>query len=125
MINNVLIDGNLTKDVFIKDLKEGKVAEVSIAVNEGFGENKKVSYFDISFFGKQAQFLAGEFGEDKSKKPVGKGDRILVQGRLKQDIWEKDGKKDSKVYIVGNSVEILHKKTDKVEPTTEENNQPY
>jgi len=45
-------------------------------------------------------------------KYLSKGRGIIVEGRLKQDRWEKDGKTQSKVKISANNVHFLPAKKD-------------
>jgi single-strand DNA-binding protein len=77
-------------------------ANVSVAVNRRrkSGEEwvEDVSYFDITIWGKTAENL---------KPYLLKGKQIAVDGHLKQDRWEKEGQKFSKVSIVADSVQLL------------------
>jgi single-strand DNA-binding protein len=58
----------------------------------------EVSFFDLTLWGKQAETL---------KQYLVKGKQIAAVGHLKQDSWEKDGRKQSRVSIVAESVELL------------------
>ena len=102
-LNSVILIGRLTRDAELSYLPSGSaVAKMSIAVNRSRREGEQwvneVNYFDVSLFGKQAESL---------KQYLLKGKQIAVQGSLRQDRWEKDGQKFSKVNIVANSVELL------------------
>ena len=94
-MNEVTITGNLTRDAELRTTANGKtLLKFSIAYNEkpytkGGVEVKEVSYFDVTAWGE----LANDFGW------LTKGARVTVGGCLKQDRWEKDGAKMSKVYI--------------------------
>ncbi|HBG66120.1 MAG TPA: single-stranded DNA-binding protein [Treponema sp.] len=107
-LNSVALVGRLTRDAELSYLPSGMpVAAMSIAVNRSRKENdqwvSEVNYFDISYFSKSAE----------SVKPyLTKGKQIAVQGSLKQDRWEKDGQKFSKVRIMANSVELLGSRSD-------------
>ena len=46
-----------------------------------------------------------------------KGKQIAVEGYLKQDRWEKDGQKFSKVTVVANTVQLLGGRTDSNQST--------
>lgn len=112
-VNHVVIIGRLTRDVGNDEKSFGYVgngqarANVSIAVNRSrkIGEEWKeeVSYFDVTIWGKQAENL---------KPYLTKGKQICVEGSLKQDRWEKDGQKFSKVSIVANTVQLLGGRAD-------------
>ncbi|MBQ2313378.1 MAG: single-stranded DNA-binding protein [Treponema sp.] len=107
-LNSVALVGRLTRDAELSYLPSGMaVAAMSIAVNRGRKENdqwiNEVNYFDISYFGKSAE----------SVKPyLTKGKQIAVQGSLRQERWEKDGQKFSKVRVVANTVELLGGRSD-------------
>ena len=102
-LNSVVLVGRLTRDAELTYLQSGSaVAKFSIAVNRAVKNGEQwvdeASYFDISLYGKQAESL---------KQFLLKGKQIGVQGSLKQDRWEKDGQKFSKVSVIANSVELL------------------
>ena len=102
-LNNVVIIGRLTKDANIAYNNNGTaIATVSLANNRSIkrGDNweTEVSYFDVSIFGKTAENL---------KPYLLKGKLIAVEGALRQDRWEKDGQKFSKVKINAETVQLL------------------
>jgi single-strand DNA-binding protein len=94
--NNLTIDGNLVRDGEVRFTNDGKaILSFSIAHNEKTGDKETVHYFDITVFGKHAEYLA-DAGFAK------KGNNVLVAGRLVQQRWEKDGQKRSAIKIIGN-----------------------
>lgn len=107
-LNHVVLIGRLTRDLGADERSFGYVgngqarANVSIAVNRSRKNGEQwvdeVNYFDITIWGKTAENL---------KPYLTKGKMIAVDGYLKQDRWEKDGQKMSKVSIVANSVQLL------------------
>ena len=107
-LNSVNMMGNLTRDPELKYTPGGKsVCSISIANNRVYTKNgekvSEVSYFDVEVWGVVAENCA---------KYLTKGSGIIVEGRLKQDRWEKDGKTQSRVRITANSVHFLAKKRD-------------
>jgi single-strand DNA-binding protein len=101
--NRVILAGNLTKDPEIRYLPSGTpVASFSIAVNSRTKVNnevkEEVSYFDIVAFGKTGE-LCAEY--------LSKGRAALVEGRLRQRTWDKDGVKRSKIEVVADNVQFL------------------
>lgn len=103
--NCVIFIGRLTRDPEVRFMTNGTaLASLSVATNREWkqGEEKKseVSYVDCSAWGKLGE-LCGQH--------LTKGSKVLVQGRLKQDRWEKDGKKMSKLTVVAESVQFLGK----------------
>ncbi len=116
-LNHVVLIGRLTKDLGTDERSFGYVssgqarANVSIAVNRSkkTGEQwaDEVNYFDVTIWGKTAENL---------KPYLLKGKQIAIDGYLKQDRWEKDGQKMSKVTIVANNVQLLGGKGDGAAP---------
>ena len=105
-LNSVNMMGNLTRDPELKYLPSGKsVCAISIANNRVYtskGEKvTEVSYFDVDVWGPAGENCA---------KYLTKGSGIIVEGRLRQDRWEKDGKAQSRVRIMANSVHFLPKR---------------
>lgn len=101
--NQVVLVGNVTRDIEVKYLQSGTaVAEFSIAVNDRVKKGNdwvdECSFFDVVFFGRTAE-VAGEY--------LSKGSSLLVAGRLKQETWEKDGQKRSKVKVIGDKLQML------------------
>ena len=101
--NRSILVGNLTKDPETKFLPSGQaVCNMSIAVNERWtkdGEKKEyVSFFDIVAWGKLAELCA---------QYLKKGRPVLVEGKLRQERWEKEGSKRSKVVITAENVQFL------------------
>jgi len=105
-LNSVNIMGNLTRDPEIKYLPSGKsVCNLSIANNRVYTKNgekvKETSYFDVEVW--------GVIGENCGKY-LSKGSGIIVEGRLRQDRWEKDGKTQSRIRITANNIHFMPRK---------------
>jgi len=105
-LNSVNIMGNLTRDPELKYTSSGKsVCSLSIANNRVFTKGgemvTEVSYFDVEVWGAVAENCA---------KYLSKGSGIIVEGRLKQDRWEKDGKMQSRVRISANNIHFMPRK---------------
>jgi single-strand DNA-binding protein len=101
--NKVIIAGNLTKDVELTATKTGtNVANITIAVNETIVSNgekqTKANFFSCTAFGKTAENISKYFA---------KGKPIFIEGRLQQEVWETDGKKNSKTKIVVDKFEFI------------------
>lgn len=117
-LNHVVLIGRLTRDLGEDERSFGYVANgqaranVSIAVNRSRKNGEQwvdeVNYFDITIWGKTAENL---------KPYLLKGKQICVEGYLKQDRWEKDGQKMSKVTIVANNVQLLGGKAEGSQPS--------
>ncbi|MDP8266288.1 MAG: single-stranded DNA-binding protein [Candidatus Aceula meridiana] len=105
-LNSVNIMGNLTRDPEMKYTPSGKaVCSLSIANNRIYTKNSEkvseVSYFDVEVWGVVAE---------NCSKYLSKGSGIIVEGRLRQDRWEKDGKTQSRVRITANNVHFMPKR---------------
>jgi len=125
MLNKVLLIGRLTGDPVITYLPSGTpVVEFTIAYNRRFknqnGEFQEEShFFDVKAYGKFAEDWATRFS---------KGYLVLVEGRLAQERWEKEGKKYSKVKIIAENVKLIsrpkgaetHEEEEEVPPIEEE-----
>ncbi len=97
-LNVVALVGNVTRDPELRNVGEKKTAvtSVGLAVN-GFNQDE-VSFVDVTLWGKQAEF-AVEYAK--------KGKKVAVNGRLRQESWEKDGEKRSKLVVVAENIQLL------------------
>ena len=119
-LNSVNIMGNLTRDPELKYTPSGKtVCSLSIANNRVYtskGEKTtEVSYFDVEVWGAAAE---------NCSKYLTKGSGIIVEGRLRQDRWEKDGKTQSRVRITANNIHFMPKKAGAAGPSGQQQQQP-
>jgi len=86
MLNNrVTLKGNLTRDPEYKTISEKNLVTFRIAVNESIGNGKEETVFmDIDGWGSHAEY--------SQNVDLSKGDRVIIDGRLRQRTWEdKDG----------------------------------
>ncbi len=79
------------------------MTDVGLAVNDrrknASGEwVEETTFVDVTLWGRTAE-VAGEY--------VTKGSPLLIEGRLKLDTWEKDGKKNSKLRVVCDRMQLL------------------
>ncbi|OPX54052.1 single-stranded DNA-binding protein [Oceanospirillum multiglobuliferum] len=92
MINNVVLQGKLGKDIDLKYTQSGKaVGSVSIASTRDFKDangNRETDWINLVFWGKTAETVANYFK---------KGDEILVVGRLQVRNYE--DQQGNKKYI--------------------------
>jgi len=102
-VNNLSIIGRLTGDYELKYTSNSKpIGSFTIAVDDGWGDNKHTSFFDVVAFGKQAE-NHGNF--------IRKGSKVGIEGGIRQDRWEaQDGSKRSKIKITANRIEYLDSK---------------
>jgi single-strand DNA-binding protein len=92
MYNKLIVMGNLVRTPEVKEIgNDNTVCNFTIAANRKRGDNEEVAYIDCASFGKQGEVIG---------KHVKKGDRLLVEGRLRTESWESDGKKRSKLACI-------------------------
>ena len=102
--------GNLTRDPDMRTVGSGmKVARLRLAVNERRrdrdGQLQDFPIFvDVDVVDKSAE-LCGQY--------LVKGSGILVEGRLQQDTWEKDGVKHSALKVRATAVKFLSSRGDR------------
>jgi single-strand DNA-binding protein len=89
MYNKVILIGNVVKDVETKELASSSVSKIRLAVDDPFREKNTV-YIDCEAWGDQSTF---------AQKWLKKGSGIIVDGRLCMDSWDKDGKKETKLFV--------------------------
>lgn len=100
--NKVVLVGHLVKNPDVRTLQSGtSVADTSIAVTSKYGEKEDTMFVDIVAYGKTAEIM-GEY--------CTKGQAVLIEGSLKQNVWEQEGQKRSKHYILIERVLMLGKK---------------
>lgn len=107
-LNDVVLIGRITKDVgsdersysFVGNGTAKAVASLAVnrSVKKGDSWEDEVSYIDCEIWGKTAENL---------KDKLVKGKQVCVHGYLKQDRWEKDGQKQSRLKVVAESVQLL------------------
>jgi single-strand DNA-binding protein len=102
--NRVILVGNLTRDPELRYIPSGTaVTDVGLAVNDrrknAQGEwIDETTFVDVTLWGRQAE-VASEY--------LSKGSSVLIEGRLKLDTWEKEGKKQSRLRVVGERMQML------------------
>lgn len=86
MLNNrIILKGNLTKDPEYKTVSDKELVTFRVAVNESIGNGKEETvYLDVDGWGSHAEY--------SRNVSLVKGDRVIIDGRLRQRNWEdKDG----------------------------------
>ena len=105
-MNKIFEIGRLTRDPEIRYTQSGKaVCTFSIAVDDGYGENKKAYFFPVVVWGKTAETCG---------KSLTKGRKVAVTGKLTTRQYENnEGRKVTVFEIVADAfdgVEFLDKK---------------
>ena len=103
-LNKVFLMGNLTRDPEVRQLPSGvAVADLGMAVTRKYrtqdGEGREETCFvKVTVFGRQAETV-GQY--------LHKGSPAFVEGRLKFEEWERDGKKQSRLTVTAERVQFL------------------
>lgn len=121
-MNKIYITGRITKDIELKG-NENKFLSNTIAVYDGKDKNNQ----DITYF---FDFKAFNYVANKISSQAQKGSKIVIEGLLKQDKWEDDNGKHSKVLIYAENVEIIAEQPKQEKPEeqpneTNESNLPF
>lgn len=112
MYQKITVAGNLGRDPEMKYMADGTaVTNFSVAVADGYGENKTTIWFRVSVWGKRAE-TANQY--------LTKGQKVLVEGRLRVDkatggprIWTRqDGTQAASYEITADNFVFLSSKND-------------
>jgi single-strand DNA-binding protein len=109
--NKVILLGNVTRDPELRYIANGTaVTDIGLAVNDrrktASGEwVEETTFVDVTLWDRNAE-VAGEY--------VTKGSPLLIEGRLKLETWEKDGKKNSKLKVIGDRLVLLGSRSGEV-----------
>ena len=108
-MNKVVLLGRLTKDIEIRQTQSGMaIGRTCIAVDRRAkaGEQKEADFINLTLFGKTAEFV---------EKYLGKGRRILVEGRLQISKYkDKDGNERDWTEVLVDNVEFADDKKKEV-----------
>lgn len=99
-INQVILLGRLTRDPELRTTTSGKnIVNFSIAVDRG-GADDTADFFEVTAWEKLGDLVM---------QYLGKGRKVLVQGRLRQDSWDdkETGKKRTKIEVTATDVTFL------------------
>ena len=96
MLNKIVTIGRLTRDPEVRYTQSGKaVCTFSIAVDDGYGENKKAYFFPVVVWGKTAETCG---------KSLTKGRKVAVTGKLTTRQYDNsEGKKVTVFEIVADA----------------------
>ena len=99
-INTATISGNITRDP--EKVEGHDIAKFGLAVNRRYKPKDsdeyqdEVSFFDVTVFGKFADLVM---------RKLRKGQAATVSGRLKQETWETEDGKRSKIVLIAQEID--------------------
>jgi len=110
-VNKVILVGRLTRDREVRYTQTGKaVAAFSVAVDTGYGENKRADFIPVVVWDKLAEVCGNN---------LTKGRRVLVKGRLQIRNYETDGQNRRAAEVVAQNIEFLDYKNNEQASTVE------
>ena len=107
-MNKIIISGNLGRDselTFIPNSGKG-VLKFSIGVARGFKKEDGTDWVNCTLFGDRAEKLSSY---------LIKGTKVLVEGALRINSYEKNGEKKHSTEVLVNNVEFIGGKNDSVD----------
>ena len=97
--NRVILTGNLTRDAVTRSLPSGTtVCDFRIASSRKIKDKEVTVFINCCLFGDRA---------NKILPYLLKGKKVLVEGKLRMEEWEKDGVKHSTFSIVVDDLEFI------------------
>ena len=101
MYSKTTIIGRLGRDPQLKTAKSGmQVCSFSVAVDTGYGNNKKTDWYSVTVFGKQAESCS---------QYLKKGSLALFEGTIHLGSYSKDGQDVYYIDMAANNVTFLSK----------------
>ena len=99
LIGRLVLVGRLARDIDLRFTPSGiAVAEFTLAVTARCGQKKDTIFINVNAWRTLAELM---------EKHSYKGQAILVEGRLAQDKYEKNGMKITKTYVVAEKIQFL------------------
>ena len=98
MINKVILMGRLTRDPELRHTGKGTpVTTFSIAIDNGYGDNKRTDFVNCLAWNKTAEFVTNYFAKGKMI--------VIADGRISTRSWEtQDGKRAYATEVVAKEV---------------------
>lgn len=102
-INNVNISGNLGRDAELKSTASGTPAlQFSVCVNDRTNQNgqwvDRPNWVPCVMYGNRANALS---------QHLLKGTKVSITGKLRQNQWERDGQKHSRLEVIVSEIELM------------------
>ena len=105
-MNKVLVNGNVVRDMEVKDTGRCLVGNFTIANNVGYGEEQKTNFVNCVLFGDRVESLV---------EYLVKGCKVLIDGELAIEQYEVNDEKRyaTKVYVKSLEIEKFKEQEDK------------
>ena len=98
-MNTVCIDGRVARDIELRMTQNNKpVCKFTIAHDDGWGDNKKTSWFDVVAWNGTAEMASKWFH---------KGSKVFITGKLSTRSYEnREGQKRTVTEIVASTIDF-------------------
>ena len=121
-MNKIVVSGNLAKDIEVRIINVGDsnfpVANITVANEVGYGDKKKVIFFNCNF--------TGEKRIEALEKYLVKGCKVIVSGSMIIENWkDEQDEYHTRPYIKVDDIEIARFKEEKEEPKEEKKTTKY
>ena len=105
-MNKLLVNGNIVRDMEVKDTGKCLVGNFTIANNVGYGEEQKTNFVNCVLFGDRVESLV---------EYLVKGCKVLIDGELAIEQYEVNDEKRyaTKVYVKSLEIEKFKEQEDK------------
>ena len=105
-MNKVLVNGNVVRDMEVKDTGKCLVGTFTIANNVGYDKDQKTNFVNCVLFGDRVESLV---------EYLVKGCKVLVEGELAIEQYEVNDEKryTTKVYVKSLEIEKFKEQEDK------------
>ena len=104
MINKIILQGRLTKDIELKTIGDGiATTEFTVAWSEKYKEKETKLFLRCKAWRQTAEFLNNYFH---------KGQELVIEGHMSTEEWEADGEKKSRTICNIDKVHFCGSKQD-------------
>lgn len=102
-MNKLILTGRFTKDPEIRVSGNVTIAKFSLAVDRKYKRDgePEADFFNCTAFNKTAEFI---------EKYCTKGMKMIIEGRVQNDNYEKDGVKHYSVAVIVENIEFAESK---------------
>lgn len=97
-MNKITIMGRMGSDIELKQVGEHTLGKFTVATTKKIKGEEKTQWHNVQVWNKTAEIIS---------KYTGKGKRVLVEGEVEYNKYEKDGQTKYFTQINGNNVSII------------------
>lgn len=97
-INKVILSGGLVRKQELRSAGQSQVVSFTLVETQGYGDNETKQYHEVEAWGGTAKFVA---------EHLGKGAQIVIEGRLKNRSYEKDGHTVYRTSVVAEKLDAM------------------